>query len=54
MGKFINRKSLKILEFDKILSSLVNHVSSDLARITVMSIKPVIELEQAEYLLNLC
>lgn len=53
MGKFINRKSLKILEFDKILSSLVNHVSSDLARITVMSIKPAIELEQAEYLLNL-
>ena len=53
MGKFINRKSLKILEYDKILSSVANYTSSDRAKNTVLSIKPTISLEEANYWLNL-
>ncbi|MDE6614164.1 MAG: hypothetical protein K2K24_01510, partial [Clostridia bacterium] len=53
MSKFINRKSLKILEYDKILSSIANYTSSELAKDTVLSIKPSTSLEEAEYLLNL-
>ncbi|MDE5616491.1 MAG: endonuclease MutS2, partial [Clostridia bacterium] len=53
MGKFINRKSLRILEYDKILSAIANYTSSDIAKNTVLSIKPAIGLEQAEYLLDL-
>ncbi|MDE6362611.1 MAG: hypothetical protein K2L53_06485, partial [Clostridia bacterium] len=53
MAKFINRKTLKILEYDKILSQVANHTSSVLAKNTVLSIKPSIDLEQAQYLANL-
>ena len=53
MSKFINRKSLKILEYDKILSSVANYTSSNLAKDIVLSIRPSIEIEQAEYLLDL-
>ena len=53
MGKFINRKSLKILEYDKILGSIANYTSSEHAKNTVLSIKPTVSLEEAEYWLNL-
>ena len=53
MSKFINRKSLKILEYDKILSSIANYTSSELAKSTVLSIRPSVNLDQTEYLLDL-
>ncbi len=53
MAKFINRKSLKVLEYDKILLQVANYTSSQLAKNTVLSIKPSIQLEEAEHLLNL-
>ncbi len=53
MAKFINRKTLKILEYDKILTQIANHTSSVFAKNTVLSIKPSIELSQAQYLADL-
>lgn len=53
MSKYINRKSLKVLEFDKILSAIAEHTSSELARKTVLSIKPTADIGEAEYLLDL-
>ncbi|MDE7208953.1 MAG: hypothetical protein K2O31_03645, partial [Clostridia bacterium] len=53
MAKFINRKTLKILEYDKILTQVANHTSSLYAKNTVLSIKPSIELCQAQHLANL-
>ncbi|MDE6474361.1 MAG: endonuclease MutS2 [Clostridia bacterium] len=53
MAKFINRKTLKILEYDKILAQVANHTSSVIAKNTVLSIKPSIELSQAQYLSEL-
>ena len=53
MAKFINRKSLKILEYDKILSTISVYTSSELAKNTVLSIRPSIEIEEAKYRLDL-
>lgn len=53
MAKFINRKSLKILEYDKILSTISVYTSSELARNTVLSIRPSVEIEEAKYRLDL-
>lgn len=53
MAKFINRKSLKILEYDKILAQVANHTSSVYAKNTVLSIMPSIDLSQAQYMFNL-
>ncbi|MDE6188672.1 MAG: endonuclease MutS2, partial [Clostridia bacterium] len=53
MGKFINRKTLKVLEYEKILGAIANYTSSELAKTTVLSITPTVELEQAGYLLDL-
>ncbi|MDE6275034.1 MAG: endonuclease MutS2 [Clostridia bacterium] len=53
MAKFINRKSLKILEYDKILAQVANHTSSIYAKNTVLSIRPSIDLAQAQSLTNL-
>lgn len=53
MAKFINRKSLRILEYDKILASIANYTSSSYAKSTVMSIKPSVEIQDAKYKMNL-
>ena len=53
MAKFINRKSLKILEYDKILAQIANHTSSVIAKNTVLSIKPCVNLSEAQFLSNL-
>lgn len=53
MAKFINRKSLKVLEFDKILAHVANFTSSQFAKNKVMSIKPEVSLENAQFTLDM-
>lgn len=50
---FINRKSLKILEYDKILAGVANYTSSVCAKNYVMSIRPSLETDEVSYLLDL-
>lgn len=51
--KFINRKSLKILEFDKILTAICNFANSECAKKHILSIKPSTDINEVDYLLNL-
>lgn len=53
MAKFINRKSLKILEYDKILLQVANYTSSQAAKNTVLSIKPSVDIVEARRLLDM-
>ena len=50
---FINRKSLKVLEYDKILGAIANYASSKHARDAIYAIRPSLELDEAQYLLDL-
>lgn len=50
---FINRKSLKILEYDKILAGVANYTSSVCAKNYVMSIRPSLDTDEVSYLLDL-
>lgn len=50
---FINRKSLKVLEYDKILGAIANYASSQHARDAVYALRPSLELDEAQYLLDL-
>lgn len=50
---FINRKSLKVLEYDKILGAIANYASSQRARDMIFALRPSLDLQEAEYLLEL-
>ena len=50
---FINRKSLKVLEYDKILGAIANYASSKHARDAIYAIRPSLELDESQYLLDL-
>lgn len=50
---FINRKSLKVLEYDKILGAVANYASSEHARDYINAVRPALDREEAEYLLSL-
>lgn len=50
---FINRKSLKVLEYDKILASIANYASSVPAKKCIMSIRPSLNIDEVEHLLDL-
>ena len=50
---FINRKSLKILEYDKILSSIANYASSVPAQKYIMALRPSLDIDEVNYQLDL-
>ncbi len=53
MARFINRRSLRILEYDKILASVAAYTSSLLAKNEVLSLKPSLMLEEVQKDLDL-
>ena len=50
---FINRKSLKVLEYDKILGAVANYASSSHAREYITELRPSLDLGETQYLLDL-